>query len=153
MSTQAPHVPHLMSPSVEDLYEGFEVVHCECGPNLGQKFKRDCPSCSHRCPICLQMRKHILAYDYMPIGPLLASLCRSKSICEKMLMTWKAKDRWLGKDPKVLPEVIKEHFDGSKFCKYQAFWNPEGEWEAPVICPNNKCSHSFRAFPPTQKCE
>ncbi len=37
-STQAPHVPHLMSPSVEDLYEGFEVVHCECGPNSGQNF-------------------------------------------------------------------------------------------------------------------
>jgi hypothetical protein len=33
-------------------------------------------------------------------------------------MTWKAKDRWLGKDPKVLPKVIEEHFDGSKFCEY-----------------------------------
>jgi len=39
--TQAPHDPHLMSPSVEDLYEGFEVMCCECGPNLGQTFKRD----------------------------------------------------------------------------------------------------------------
>jgi hypothetical protein len=43
-----------------------------------------------------------------------------------MLMTWKAKDRWLGKDPKVLPKVIKEHFDGSKFRECQAFWNLEG---------------------------
>jgi hypothetical protein len=60
-----------------------------------------------------------------------------------MLMTWKAKDRWLGKDPKVLPKVIKEHFDGSKFRECQAFWNLEGGWEAFVICPNNKCSHSF----------
>jgi hypothetical protein len=67
------------------------------------------------------MEKHILTYDYMPIEPLLASLCRSKSICEKMLMTWKAKDRWLGKDPKVLLEVIKKHLDGSKFCEYQTF--------------------------------
>jgi hypothetical protein len=33
-------------------------------------------------------------------------------------MTWKGKDRWLGKDPKVLPKVIEEHFDGSKFCEY-----------------------------------
>jgi len=57
-------------------------------------------------------------YDYMPIGPLLTSLCRSRSICEKMLMTWKVKDRWLGKDPKVFPKVIKEQFDGSKFCEY-----------------------------------
>jgi hypothetical protein len=80
-STQAPHDPHLMSPSVEDLYEGFEVVCYECGLNSGQKFKRDCPGCSHKCPICLQIMKHILAYDYMPIKLLLASLYRSKSIC------------------------------------------------------------------------
>ncbi len=42
-------------------------------------------------------------------------------------MTWRAKDRWVGKDPNVLLEVIKEHFDGSKFCEYQAFWNFKGE--------------------------
>jgi len=45
-STQAPYDPHMMSPSVEDLYEGFEVVRCECGLNSRQKLKRDCPSCS-----------------------------------------------------------------------------------------------------------
>ncbi len=62
-----------------------------------------------------------ISYDYMPIGPLLASLCRSKNICERMLMTWRAKDRWLGKDPKVLLEVIKEHFDGSNFMNIRHF--------------------------------
>jgi hypothetical protein len=36
-------------------------------------------------------------------------------------MTWRTKDRWLGKDPKVLLEIIKEHFDGSKLREYQAF--------------------------------
>jgi hypothetical protein len=107
-----------MSPNIEDLYENFEVVSCECGPNSRQKFKRDCLGCSHRCPIWLQMKKHILTYDYMLIGPLLTSLCRGRSICERMLMTWRAKDRWLGKDPKVLLEVIKEYFDGIKFHEY-----------------------------------
>ncbi len=68
-------------------------------------------------------------------------------------MTWKVEDRWLGKDPKVLAEVIKERFDGSKFHEYQAFWNPEGEWEALVICPSSKCSHSFQTFLTIQKCE
>jgi hypothetical protein len=53
MSTQTPHDPHMMSLSVNDLYEGFEVVCCECGPNSRQKFKRDCLGCSHRCWICL----------------------------------------------------------------------------------------------------
>jgi hypothetical protein len=57
------------------------------------------------------MSKHVLAYDYMPIGPLLVSLCKNKSICERMLMTWKTKDRWLGKDPRVLLKII-DHFDG-----------------------------------------
>ncbi len=33
-------------------------------------------------------------------------------------MPWRVKDRWLGKDPKVLLEVIKEHFNGSKFREY-----------------------------------
>jgi hypothetical protein len=73
-STQAPHDPHLMSHNVKDLYEGFEVVHYECGPNSREKFKRDCLGCFHRCLICLQMKKHVLAYDYMPIEPLLTSL-------------------------------------------------------------------------------
>jgi hypothetical protein len=68
-------------------------------------------------------------------------------------MTWRAKDRWLGKFPKVLPKVIEKHFDGNKFPEYHAFWNLEGEWEALVICPNNKCSHYFQTFPPTRKCE
>jgi hypothetical protein len=139
-----------MSPSVKDLYEGFEVVRYECGPNSWQKFKRNYPRCSHRCPICLHMKKHILAYDYMPTGPLLASLCKSRSICERMLMTWRTKDMWLGRNPKVLPKVIKKHFDGNKFRECQAFWNPEREWEAFVICPNNKCSHFFRTFLPAQ---
>ncbi len=53
MSIETPNDPHMMSLSVEDLYEGFEVVRCECGPNLRQKFKKDCLGCSHRCPICL----------------------------------------------------------------------------------------------------
>ncbi len=87
-------------------------MHYECGLNSKQKFKRDCLGCFHRYLICLQMKKHVLAYDYMPIGPLLTTLCKSKSICERMLMTWRAKDRWLGKDPKVLLEVIEDRFDG-----------------------------------------
>jgi len=44
-------------------------------------------------------------------------------------------------------------FDGNKFHEYQVFWNLKMEWEALVIYPNNKCSHSFQAFPLGQKCE
>jgi hypothetical protein len=87
-------------------------VRYECGFNSKQKFKKDCLGCSHRCLICLQMKKHVLTYDYVPIGPLLTNLCKSKSICERMLLTRRTKNRWLGKDPKVLLEVIEDHFDG-----------------------------------------
>jgi hypothetical protein len=51
-------------------------------------------------------------------------------------MTWRANDKWLGKDPKILLEVIEEHFDGNKFHEYQAFWNLEKEWDALVIYSN-----------------
>jgi len=68
--------------------------------------------------------EEILTFDYMHVGPLLASLCKSKTLCEKMLYTWRAKDMWLGKDfESFVAKDIKEHFDGSKFCEYQAFWD------------------------------
>jgi len=69
-------------------------------------------------------------------------------------MTWRAKDRWLGKDPKVLLEVIEDHFDGlASFVNIRHFGILKGSERPFVICPNSKCSHSFQAFPPTQKCE
>ncbi len=43
------------------------------------------------------MRKKILAFDYMQVGPLLAIFCKSRTLCEKKLYIWRAKDKWLGK--------------------------------------------------------
>ncbi len=84
-----------------------------------------------------------MAFDYMHVGPMLASLCKSITLCGKMLYTWKAKDRWLGKDfESFVPKVIKEHFDGSKFCEYQAFWDLEIEWEVHIICPKKAYFHA-----------
>jgi hypothetical protein len=69
-----------------------------------------------------------------------------------MLITWKAKNIWLGKYPNVC-QVLSKHFDGDKFHEYQMFWNFKVEWETLVIYPNNKCYHTFQAFPLGQKCE
>jgi len=59
----------------------------------------------------------------------------------------------VGKISQCLPNVISDHFDGSKFREYQVFWNLKVEWEALVIYPNNKCSQSFQTFLLGQKCE
>ena len=93
------------------------------------------------------MRKTTLAFEYMPIGQVLKSLCKSRSICHKLLTTWRSKERWLGKDPSVIPDKIEENFDGAKFRELQAFFYHEGEWEAPVVCPNKFCLHAYKAFP------
>ncbi len=58
----------------------------------------------------------------MSMGPLLASFCKGQALCERMLNLWKAKDKWLGKDPNFKPKVVKEHFDEAKFQEYQTFW-------------------------------
>ena len=150
-SRQVSHKPHLMQPSLEDVYEGLEMIGCQCRPGVGSRFKRDCSICVEKCPCCSKMRKDVLAFEYMPIGLLLASMCRSRSMCHKLLHVWRNKDKWLGKDIDWVPEKIEEHYDGSKFRECQAFWDPEKEWETPVICQNTNCSHLFRASP--TKCE
>jgi hypothetical protein len=99
------------------------------------------------------VRKNVLAFDYMPLGPLLASLCKSKTICEFFLRTWRARDKWLGKDSTFVSKVIREHFDGNKFQENQAFWDPKVEWKIPVIYLNMNCSHAFKTFLASQRCK
>jgi len=152
--TKTLHPPHLMMPTIEDSYERFEMIQCECVRISGNKYKMDYPSCYQKCPICLLIRKKILAFEYMHVGPLLASLCKKRTLCEKMLCTWRAKARWLGKDfESFVPEMIKEHFDGNKFCEYQAFWDPEAEWEVLIICNKKACFHASKTFPPSKRCD
>jgi hypothetical protein len=58
---------------------------------------------------------------------------------------------WLGRDVSFVPEKIEENFDGSKFYEIQDFFNPETEWEAPLICQNLECRHAYRVFPSKSK--
>jgi len=113
-SKEVPHSPELLEPNQEDIYKGGEMVQCQCIPSQ-KKYKRDCVECSEKCPVCQKMRKTTLAFEYMPIGQVLKSLCKSRSICHKLLTTWRSKERWLGKDPSVIPDKIEENFDGAKF--------------------------------------
>ena len=145
------YVSQLMEPSPEDIYEGPNMAKCECGLEMRTKFKCDCSTCAEKCLTCSKMRKHILAFEYMPVDPLLASICKSKSMYFKLLNTWRNKEKWLGQDPFLIPENIHEQYDERKFRELQAFWNPEGDWEAPVICPNTHCLHAFKAF--ATKCD
>jgi hypothetical protein len=56
--TQTMQAPHLMSLGVEDFYEGFKTR--QCGPTLAKNYRKGYVGCSHRCPICLQMKKCVL---------------------------------------------------------------------------------------------
>jgi hypothetical protein len=143
-----------MMPTIKDSYKRFEMIHCECVPISRNKYKMDCPSHCKKCPICLFTTKKILVFDYMHVGPLLTSLCKSITLCEKMLYTWRTKDKWFGKDfESFVPKIIKEHFDGNKFCEYQVFWDLETKWEVCIICPKKACFHASKTFPQSKQCD
>ena len=65
----------ILEPSVEDVYEGDNVVHCMCNP---PKIKRDCHVHAETCTMCNVTRKDMIPIDYLPIGSQLQNLMRSK---------------------------------------------------------------------------
>ena len=150
-SKEAPHPPELLNPSLEDVYEGPGILPCVCLPRGRSKFKRDCAFCSEKCPTCKMKRKNILAFEQLPLGKLLGVLVSTKTVCFKLLHSWRNRVCWLGRDVSFVSEKIEENFDGSKFREIQDFFNPEIEWEAPVICQNPECRHAYRAFPSKSK--
>ena len=104
----------LLELNQEDIYRGGEMVQCQCIPSQ-KKYKRDCVECSEKCHVCQNIKKTTLAFEYMPIGQVLKSLCKSRSICHKILTTLRSKERWLGNDHLVILYKIEENFHGAKF--------------------------------------
>ncbi len=98
-------------------------------------------------PLCGRFWKYVLVIDYLPIGSQLASLCKSSSHCLESLELWRQWGRWLGKTPSFQSENIFEFWDGTKMRAYQAFWDPNAQWELLVICTNNNCKSIYRAVP------
>ncbi len=140
-----PHPPTLLSPSSEDHYEGPNVIKCGC--DGGSRLQQNCTLCCEKCPLCGRFWKYVLVVDYLPIGTQLASLCNSSSHCFESLELWHQWGRWLGKTPSFQSKNIFEFWDGIKMRAYEAFWDPNAQWELPVICTNNNCKSIYRAFP------
>lgn len=142
-----PHTPILMEPSNEDLYEGPHVVKCTC--NIGSKAQlaRDCSECSEKCPQCKIERKFVLAFDYLPFGPRIAFMCKSKTTCYDFLEVWRKRNDWMEKEVTYKPASISQFWHGKKMREVQNFWNPQMHWELPVRCSGPNCNSMFRAFP------
>lgn len=145
------HDPLVLEPSLEDVIEG-ETIKCTCDDVASQKLlKRDCDKCCERCSKCNNRRKEMIQFQYISIIDQLRALCSSESYCHEFLAMWRAKSRWLGKQVAECPEYIHEYWDGEKVRIYQQFWNPDDCWEAPVICSNQYCKMTYRAFPENHK--
>lgn len=126
-------------------------VACFASALVKKILQRDCNNCSERCPKCRSMRKDILAFDYMPLGDQIASLCKSRTFCYDFLNMWRHKEKWL--NPSSQPDNIIEFWDGLKVREYAYFWDPSKDWELPVICQNSRCKQSYATFPESQRCQ
>lgn len=152
MGTKAcPHEPRLFYPSEEDIYEVHRASRCECSSRGKRKLKRECAIHCERCPVqgCNRQRKELLAFDYLPIGPQLKSLCASRTFCHEFLSMWRDKKSWLEDASQAhqlsSTQPICEWWNGLKVRECNWFWNPECKWELPVIC--KYCKASFQAHP------
>lgn len=148
---EASHAPVLMKPHKEDCSD--LKLKCLCVPSTPVKHRRDCRGCCEKCPTCLKMRKDVFSFEYLSVIGLLTSVCLSRSLCHENLALWRNRDAWKDLPSDFEPATIKEFWDGSKFKEYASFWDPQMEWEVPIVCPNPTCKRTFRAFPESQKCE
>ncbi|MCO5607388.1 hypothetical protein L7F22_061584 [Adiantum nelumboides] len=145
------HDPQLLHPSLEDVEEA-EGLKCLCEDSVSLRMlKRDCQRCCERCPTCSKPRKEMIKFHYIPLIEQLKKLCLSESYCHDFLGMWRARSSWLGKEVAETPTYIHEFWDGEKTRLYQEFWDPDAYWEAPVLCCNEFCNMSYRAFPTALK--
>jgi len=149
------HAPTVLKPHKEDCSD--LKLDCLCNPKSRVKHRRDCPGCCQKCPTCDKMRKDILSFEYLPIIGILTFMyvfeTLSRTLCHDFLEFWRNEDAWKGLPEDFMPRRIQEFWDGSKVREYAAFWDPQLEWEVPIVCPNPMCKRSFQAFPESQRCE
>lgn len=146
------HEALVLGPSNEDDVSPLTAPKCSCGDNVyTRSLKRDCQICSERCTVdgCNLKRKEMLAFDYLPIGPLIKKLFASRSVCHEMLTMWREQARWL--HPRttvggtVGDESVQEWWDGSKAKEISWFWDPSATFELPVLC--RECYNCYQTFP------
>lgn len=142
-----PHDVEFFLPSDEDNYTG-NVLPCICGEIVARKkAKRDCLTCCEKCQQCNKPRKDTLAFDYLPVGKQIQLLVKSQAFCHDMLMMWRQRERWLGRDASFQPDFIHDFWDGAKCREVQEFWNPSCFFELPVTCSTLGCNQIYPTFP------
>ena len=149
------HSPEVLPPSNQDDYNVSTGVKCQCSdvtcdPKGKWTLARDCDDCSERCPHveCCKARKDMIRFEYFPIGPMLAKLCSCRSICHELLAMWRERETWLHSHVNSR-KVYKEWWHGSRAAELAYFWDPEREYELPVLCRN--CYKCYATLP--TKCE
>ncbi|KAI5070030.1 hypothetical protein GOP47_0014373 [Adiantum capillus-veneris] len=145
-SESHPHEPQVFPPSKEDADRDTSMCVCIDGVRSRHR-ERDFLVCCERCSKCSKSRKEMMPFLYTSLIDQLRCLCQSEEYCHDFLSMWRARERWLGKEPSQHPEFMQEVWDGEKMRIYHDFWNPGAFWEAPVVCQNDKCKMTYRAFP------
>lgn len=140
------HTAEVFPPSDQDNYSVSTGVKCICDNVKKRKLRRDCSICSQRCcwDECRTMRKDMIRFDYLPIGPVLKKICSSRSGCHELLQMWRDKGRWLRRGLSPSTEY-KEWWDGSKAAEFAWFWDSEAEFELPVLCRD--CFRCYGTIP------
>ncbi|MCO5577982.1 hypothetical protein L7F22_031820 [Adiantum nelumboides] len=153
-SDDHPHAPHVMQPCLEDERDDREALKCCCPDmHLPRLLRRDCERCCERCPQCSKQRRDVMSFHFISLIGQLQLLCKSETLCYDFLRMWRSKERWINQPPSAYPDHINEYWDGEKIRIYQDFWNPDKEWEAPIICEDPKCLRAHRAFPKELMCK
>lgn len=154
------HSPEVLKPSKQDDYNISTGVKCQCTdrgtdagtyPKSKSHLQRDCTVCSERCPNvgCGMMRKNMLRFEYFPIGPQLRKMCSSRTVCHDLQTMWREKDRWFRENPNSAPDVYREWWDGYRAKHVSYFWDPDSEFQLPVVCDN--CFECYGTHPAESK--
>ncbi|MCO5569490.1 hypothetical protein L7F22_023203 [Adiantum nelumboides] len=102
--------------------------------------------CSEKYKVCNNIRKTLMPFDYIPIGPQLKLLVKSRTFCHELLTLWRNKDRWLQQDAIHSGKSIVDFWDGTKFQEVKDFWNPSKYYELLVVCNTPSCKKAYTAF-------
>ncbi|KAL3690508.1 hypothetical protein R1sor_016817 [Riccia sorocarpa] len=146
----SPHEVSAYGGSLQDDYTS-SGMRCSCRTRPKSGLQRDCETCTERCraATCMLPRQQMQPFDYIPLGSMLTSLCKSRSYCHAMLSMWRARAKWLvPRSPEVelAPSFpIKEWWDGTKAKEISWFWDPNCQFELPIYC--STCMEVYPTIP------
>lgn len=73
-------------------------------------------------------------------------MSKSRTYTHEFLAMWREKCHWIDESHQVGHEPSKEWWDGSKAREWSNFFDPNSEYELPVLCPDSDCGAICRTF-------